>query len=215
MVVGAEIVLVPPDHRRPQRRPARRGRRLVHGADHRRRPQRHPLIRWSSAGDARTFTDADSSLVETRIREIAEGAALAHRASAEIIYTRVFRPTINDADCAAHALQRPRPPSVPTRSTPPAGRSPPVRTSQLRPRGSRLLRLSRCRRDHRGRDSTAAQPRLRLQRRRSSVPGSTSLLHSSPHDCPKGIDHDHDNCRLDRQRPGTVTGRVPTKMMRH
>ena len=54
-------------------------------------------------GDARTFTDADSSLVETRIREIAEGAALAHRASAEIIYTRVFRPTINDADCVAHA----------------------------------------------------------------------------------------------------------------
>lgn len=54
-------------------------------------------------GDARTFTDADSALVETRIREIAEGAALAHRASSEVIYTRVFRPTINDADCVAHA----------------------------------------------------------------------------------------------------------------
>jgi amidohydrolase len=54
-------------------------------------------------GDARTFTDADSELVETRIREIAEGAALAHRASCEVSYTRVFRPTINDADCLAHA----------------------------------------------------------------------------------------------------------------
>ncbi len=54
-------------------------------------------------GDARTFTDADSALVETRLREIAEGAALAHRASSEVVYTRVFRPTINDADCVAHA----------------------------------------------------------------------------------------------------------------
>jgi amidohydrolase len=54
-------------------------------------------------GDARTFTDADSELVETRIREIAEGAALAHRASCEVSYTRVFRPTINDADCLSHA----------------------------------------------------------------------------------------------------------------
>lgn len=54
-------------------------------------------------GDARTFTDADSELVETRIREIAEGAALAHRASSAVSYSRVFRPTINDADCVAHA----------------------------------------------------------------------------------------------------------------
>src|SRR5699024_12132077 len=54
-------------------------------------------------GDARTFADADSELVEARIREIAEGAALAHRASCEVSYTRVFRPTINDADCLAHA----------------------------------------------------------------------------------------------------------------
>ncbi|MGC2941286.1 amidohydrolase [Brevibacterium sp. FAM 24638] len=54
-------------------------------------------------GDVRTFTDTDSALVETRIREIAEGAALAHRASSQVIYTRVFRPTINDADCVAHA----------------------------------------------------------------------------------------------------------------
>ncbi|WP_210604160.1 M20/M25/M40 family metallo-hydrolase [Brevibacterium oceani] len=54
-------------------------------------------------GDARTFTDTDSALVETRIREIAEGAALAHRASSEVIHTRVFRPTINDVDCVGHA----------------------------------------------------------------------------------------------------------------
>ena len=54
-------------------------------------------------GDARTFTDADSTLVETRIREIAEGTALAHQASCEVSYTRVFRPTINDADCVARA----------------------------------------------------------------------------------------------------------------
>lgn len=59
----------------------------------------HVVIR----GDVRTFTDADSDLVETRIREIAEGAALAHRASCEVTYTRVFRPTVNDADCVAHA----------------------------------------------------------------------------------------------------------------
>ncbi|UVI36362.1 M20 aminoacylase family protein [Brevibacterium spongiae] len=54
-------------------------------------------------GDARTFTDADSTLVETRIREISEGIAVAHRASCEVSYTRVFRPTVNDADCVGHA----------------------------------------------------------------------------------------------------------------
>lgn len=54
-------------------------------------------------GDARTFHDADSALVEVRIREIAEGIARAHRAASEVSYTRVFRPTVNDPDCARHA----------------------------------------------------------------------------------------------------------------
>ncbi|WP_394216193.1 amidohydrolase [Brachybacterium vulturis] len=55
-------------------------------------------------GDARTFTDENSALVEARIREIAEGIARAHRAASEVSYTRVFRPTINDPDCARHAI---------------------------------------------------------------------------------------------------------------
>ncbi|MDN5901401.1 MAG: amidohydrolase, partial [Brachybacterium sp.] len=54
-------------------------------------------------GDARTFHDEDSALVEARIREIAEGIAHAHRAASEVSFTRVFRPTINDPDCARHA----------------------------------------------------------------------------------------------------------------
>ncbi|WP_420096913.1 amidohydrolase, partial [Brevibacterium sediminis] len=54
-------------------------------------------------GDVRTFTDADSTLVETRIQEIATGIAHAHRAACDVTYARVFRPTINDAECNAHA----------------------------------------------------------------------------------------------------------------
>lgn len=55
-------------------------------------------------GDIRSFRDEDSALVEARMREIAEGIGIAHRASCEVTYTRVFRPTVNDADCAEHVI---------------------------------------------------------------------------------------------------------------
>jgi hippurate hydrolase len=47
-------------------------------------------------GDARTFTDEDSLLVERRMRELAAGIAAAHGATVEVDYTREFRPTVND-----------------------------------------------------------------------------------------------------------------------
>uniref|UniRef100_A0A8R1EMM5 M20_dimer domain-containing protein n=2 Tax=Caenorhabditis japonica TaxID=281687 RepID=A0A8R1EMM5_CAEJA len=55
-------------------------------------------------GDVRTFTDEDSALVESRMREIAEGVGIAHRATCSVDYTRVFRPTINDEDCVDHVI---------------------------------------------------------------------------------------------------------------
>lgn len=57
-------------------------------------------------GDTRTFTDADSRLVEERMRVLAEGVAAAHGARCEVTYTREFRPTVNDehpADVVARA----------------------------------------------------------------------------------------------------------------
>src|SRR5699024_9930929 len=55
-------------------------------------------------GDVRSFTDEDSALVEARIREIAEGIGIAHRAACSVTYTRVFRPTVNDAACVDHVI---------------------------------------------------------------------------------------------------------------
>ncbi|MDK8434372.1 MULTISPECIES: amidohydrolase [unclassified Brevibacterium] len=55
-------------------------------------------------GDVRSFTDEDSRLVETRMREIAEGIGIAHRAHCTVSYSRVFRPTINDANCVDHVV---------------------------------------------------------------------------------------------------------------
>jgi metal-dependent amidase/aminoacylase/carboxypeptidase family protein len=153
-------------------------------------------------GDARTFTDADSALVEARIREIAEGAALAHRASSEVIYTRVFRPTINDADCVAHAAAAAETAlgadKVDCRLP---GRSPPARTSPPMPARSRPASPSSVP----ARSPKAARHRCTAatstSTTRSSAPESTSTPRSSPLACPKGIDHDHDHRRLDRQRP--------------
>jgi hippurate hydrolase len=55
-------------------------------------------------GDTRSFDDADSLLIERRIREIAAGVAAAHGARCEVVYTREFRPTVNDPGCVAQAV---------------------------------------------------------------------------------------------------------------
>ncbi|SDR80006.1 amidohydrolase [Brevibacterium siliguriense] len=102
--------------------------------------------------------------------------------------------------------QRRRPPSVPTRSTPPAGRSPPVRTSPPTPaRSPPASHSSAPARSPKAVRPTAARHRCTAatstSTTRSSAPESTSSPLSSPHACPKGTDHDHDNCHLDRQQP--------------
>jgi hippurate hydrolase len=56
-------------------------------------------------GDTRSFTDADSALIERRIRDLAAGIAAAHGARCEVAYTREFRPTVNDPACVAQAVQ--------------------------------------------------------------------------------------------------------------
>lgn len=55
-------------------------------------------------GDVRSFTDDDSQLVERRMREIVAGIAAAHGATAEVTYSREFRPTSNDALCVEAAV---------------------------------------------------------------------------------------------------------------
>ncbi|GAA1856172.1 amidohydrolase [Brevibacterium marinum] len=55
-------------------------------------------------GDVRSFSDDDSTLVETRMWEIAEGIGIAHRATCSVTYSRVFRPTINDDTCVEHIV---------------------------------------------------------------------------------------------------------------
>ncbi len=55
-------------------------------------------------GDARTFTDEDSALVERRMRELVAGIGSAHGASCEVAYTREFRPTVNDPACTDAAV---------------------------------------------------------------------------------------------------------------
>lgn len=60
----------------------------------------HVVIR----GDVRSFSDEDSALVETRMREIAQGIGIAHRATCSVSYTRSFRPTINDETCVEQVI---------------------------------------------------------------------------------------------------------------
>lgn len=55
-------------------------------------------------GDVRSFSAENSALVETRMREIAEGIGIAHRATCAVTYTREFRPTINDETCVDHVI---------------------------------------------------------------------------------------------------------------
>lgn len=55
-------------------------------------------------GDARSFSDAASAMVETRVREIAQGVGSAHGATCSVSYTREFRPTINDETCVNRVI---------------------------------------------------------------------------------------------------------------
>jgi amidohydrolase len=55
-------------------------------------------------GDVRTFTPADSALVERRVREISAGVASAHGAQVEVDYSREFRPTVNHREEVARAV---------------------------------------------------------------------------------------------------------------
>ena len=54
-------------------------------------------------GDTRSFDRDVQALLERRIRELGEGIAAAHGASATTTYTHEFAPTINDPDCTGRA----------------------------------------------------------------------------------------------------------------
>ncbi len=54
-------------------------------------------------GDTRSFDPATQTLLERRIRQVAEGVAATHGATATVTYTHEFSPTVNDPDCAAQA----------------------------------------------------------------------------------------------------------------
>ncbi|WP_262298366.1 M20 aminoacylase family protein [Microvirga sesbaniae] len=55
-------------------------------------------------GDARSFRPEISAEIETQMRAIAQGTALAYHVAAEVTYTREFVPTLNDAALAEEAL---------------------------------------------------------------------------------------------------------------
>ena len=55
-------------------------------------------------GDCRHFDDAVSQKIEQAMRRLAQGVALAHGCEAEVIYERVFIPTVNDAQATQHCL---------------------------------------------------------------------------------------------------------------
>jgi hippurate hydrolase len=59
-------------------------------------------------GDCRGFVSDVSTKIETRMREIANGVALAHGAEAEVDYSTSFHPLVNDADCTNLAVQAAR-----------------------------------------------------------------------------------------------------------
>jgi hippurate hydrolase len=54
-------------------------------------------------GDTRSFDPAVQALLEQRIREISHGIAAAHGATADVVYTHEFAPTVNDSDCVSIA----------------------------------------------------------------------------------------------------------------
>ncbi|MBP2447052.1 hippurate hydrolase [Rhizobium leguminosarum] len=55
-------------------------------------------------GDARSFRPEVSAVIETQMRLIAEGTALAHNVAAEVNYTREFIPLLNDAALVEEAF---------------------------------------------------------------------------------------------------------------
>ncbi|OWV85625.1 amidohydrolase [Rhizobium sp. N122] len=55
-------------------------------------------------GDARSFRPEVSAAIETQMRLIAEGTALAHNVAAEVNYTREFAPLLNDAALVEEAF---------------------------------------------------------------------------------------------------------------
>lgn len=55
-------------------------------------------------GDARSFRSEVSAEIERQMRIIAEGIAIAHNLSAEVIYTREFVPLLNDPALAEQAF---------------------------------------------------------------------------------------------------------------
>ncbi|WP_261624643.1 amidohydrolase [Nesterenkonia marinintestina] len=56
-------------------------------------------------GDARNFAPDVSTLLETRLREVAERTAQAHGATAEVSYTREFATTVNHSEATAAAVR--------------------------------------------------------------------------------------------------------------
>lgn len=59
-------------------------------------------------GDCRNFSPQVSDAIEAAMRRIVAGIAAAHACTAEVTYTRVFVPTINDEAATAHALDAAR-----------------------------------------------------------------------------------------------------------
>ena len=59
-------------------------------------------------GDCRNFDPAVSAAIEGAMRRIVAGVASAHNCEAEVVYTRVFVPLINDAAATSHALEAAR-----------------------------------------------------------------------------------------------------------
>ncbi|PSJ63088.1 M20 aminoacylase family protein [Pseudaminobacter soli (ex Li et al. 2025)] len=55
-------------------------------------------------GDARSFRPEVSAAIESQMRIIAEGTAMAHNVSAEVTYTREFVPLVNDATLVDEAF---------------------------------------------------------------------------------------------------------------
>jgi hippurate hydrolase len=55
-------------------------------------------------GDARSFRPEVSAAIDTQMRRITEGTALAHNVAAEVNYTREFIPLLNDAALVEEAF---------------------------------------------------------------------------------------------------------------
>ena len=117
-------------------------------------------------GDARSFQPEVSAEIEKQMRIIAEGTARTYNVAAEVSYTREFVPLVNDAALVDEAVAAART-AVRARQRLDCRRAD-DRLRGLRPLSrtrARLLRLPRQRQGLRA----AAQPGLRLQRRRPAL----------------------------------------------